>query len=89
MAPRIAAGAWVGGEDQSVHLLSRGEGGVVALPIVGDFLKKVYDDGRLGVSRSDRFMRPSPMPEYDCDETEGTGERASETGIAEDDLFFD
>ena len=89
VAPRIAAGAWVGGEDQSVHLLSRGEGGVVALPIVGDFLKKVYDDGRLGVSRSDRFMRPSPMPEYDCDETEGTGERASETGIAEDDLFFD
>ena len=89
VAPRIAAGAWVGGEDQSVHLLSRGEGSVMALPIVGDFLKKVYDDGRLGVSRSDRFMRPSPMPEYDCDETEGTGERASETGIAEDDLFFD
>ena len=89
VAPKIVAGAWVGGEDQQVHLLSRGEGGVVALPIVGDFLQNVYNDGRLGVSRSDRFVRPAQMPVYDCDETEGTGERASETGIAEDDAFFD
>lgn len=90
VAPKLVAGAWVGGEDQSVHLLSRGEGGVVALPIVGDFLKKVYDDGRLGVSRSDLFVRPAMMPHYDCDEEpDPNGERASETGIDEDDGFFD
>ena len=30
------------------------------------------------------------MPRYDCDEqSEGADERASETGIAEDDAFFD
>ncbi|WP_418992590.1 transglycosylase domain-containing protein [Alistipes sp.] len=89
VAPRLVAGAWVGGEDQSVHLLSRGEGGVVALPIVGDFLKKVYDDGRLGVSRSDQFVRPPMMPRYDCDDEADQHERASETGISEDDDFFD
>ena len=66
VAPRIVAGAWVGGEDQQVHLRSRGEGSVLALPIVGDFLKRVYDDGSLGVSRSDQFIRPSMMPDYDC-----------------------
>ena len=66
VAPRIVAGAWVGGEDQQVHLRSRGEGSVLALPIVGDFLKQVYDDGSLGVSRSDQFVRPTMIPDYDC-----------------------
>ena len=90
VAPRLVAGAWVGGEDQSVHLLARGEGSVVALPIVGDFLQRVYDDGRLGVTREDRFVRPTLMPQYDCeDEAEPADQRASETGIDEDDAFFD
>jgi len=90
VAPRIAAGAWVGGEDQSVHLLSRGEGGVVALPIVGEFLKKVYGHGGLGVSRDDVFVRPPQVPVYDCESAAGPEElRAAETGIAEDDAFFD
>jgi len=88
VAPRLVAGAWVGGEDQAVHLISRGEGSVMALPIVGDFLKQVYDDGGLGVTRADRFTRPALMPRYDCDELLFE-ERASETGIAEDDAFFD
>ena len=66
VAPRIVAGAWVGGEDQQVHLRTRGEGSVLALPIVGDFLKRVYQDGSLGVSRSDQFVRPTMMPDYDC-----------------------
>ncbi len=89
VAPKLVAGAWVGGEDQSVHLLRAGEGSVAALPIVGEFLKKVYDDGRLGVSRTDRFVRPPQMPHYDCDEEAEPSERTSEPGIAEDDDFFD
>ena len=67
VAPRIVAGAWVGGEDQQVHLTARGEGSVVALPIVGDFLKRVYADGTLGISRTDTFVRPPMMPDYDCE----------------------
>ena len=89
VAPRLVAGAWVGGEDQAVHLLARGEGSVMALPIVGEFMKAVYDDGRLGVSRTDQFVRPPQMPQYDCDEQPDQNERAAETGIAEDDDFFD
>lgn len=89
VAPKIVAGAWVGGEDQATHLLSAGEGGVVALPIVGDFLRKVYDDGRFGIGRSDRFTRPAQMPRYDCDEAETAEDRNSGSGIAEDDDFFD
>ena len=88
VAPKIVAGAWVGGEDQSVHLLARGEGSVVALPIVGDFLKRVYDDPRLGINRTDRFVRPAMMPHYDCDEeltTSSGGELGDEE---EDEMFF-
>ena len=33
ITPRLVAGAWVGGEDQSVHLRRSGEGSVMALPI--------------------------------------------------------
>ncbi len=67
VAPQLAAGAWVGGEDRSVHLLRGGEGGVVALPIVGKFLNKVYADKSLGISPDDRFMPPVGLVEIDCD----------------------
>ncbi len=89
VAPKLVAGSWVGGEDQAVHFIAGGEGSVMALPIVGDFLKRVYDNGSLGVTRSDRFVRPAILPSYDCDDESGQGERAAETGIAEDDAFFD
>ncbi|MBQ5619378.1 MAG: transglycosylase domain-containing protein [Alistipes sp.] len=88
VAPRIVAGAWVGGEDQQVHLRSRGEGSVLALPIVGDFLKRVYDDGSLGVSRLDQFVRPTMMPDYDCPmsvEPDGTVDANEQR----DDEFFE
>ncbi len=88
VAPSLVAGAWVGGEDQQVHLLARGEGSVMALPIVGDFLKRVYDDGKLGVSRADRFARPAQMPRYDCEPIEETPP-SSESYDDEDAIFFD
>ena len=56
---------------------------------MGDFMKRVYDDGRLGVSRADQFIRPAMMPRYDCDEEVDPDERPTEPGIAEDDNFFD
>ena len=86
VAPRIVAGAWVGGEDQQVHLRSRGEGSVLALPIVGDFLKRVYDDGSLGVSRSDQFVRPTMIPDYDCPMSVEP-ESGAELQQAEDEFF--
>ncbi len=89
VTPKLVMGSWVGGEDQQVHLRARGEGSVVALPIVGEFLRTVYDDGRLGISREDCFVRPAQMPRYDCDEPDSVGMRAAEQGIAEDDIFFD
>ncbi len=67
VTPNLVAGSWVGGEDQSVHLRSGGEGSVLALPIVGEFFTKVYDDARLGISRTDMFSRPAVIPTFDCE----------------------
>lgn len=66
VTPNLVVGSWVGGEDQSVHLNSQGEGSVMALPIVGEFFKNVYEDGTLGVTREDKFVRPEGWVSYDC-----------------------
>ena len=88
VTPTLVAGSWVGGEDQSVHLRAQGEGSVMALPIVGEFLKRSYDDPRLGLSRSAKFSRPEGWVAYDCPKEmmpeEGTAQQQTEP-----DEFFD
>ncbi|MFI3298969.1 MAG: transglycosylase domain-containing protein [Rikenellaceae bacterium] len=71
VAPNIVAGAWVGGEDRSTHLMWGGEGGVVALPTFGLFLNKVYRDPSLGIRPDDKFMPPVGMVKIDCDPSDG------------------
>ena len=85
VTPRLAAGAWVGGEDQSVHLARRGEGSVMALPIVGDFLSRVYKDSRLGISTKDEFVQPPLWQAVDCPSAVAPTEAATTTH----DEFFD
>lgn len=48
VSDKLVVGAWVGGDDRSIHFRSTdmGEGAKTALPIVGSFLEKVYADGR-------------------------------------------
>mgnify|MGYP002237976666 FL=1 len=58
---QLVAGCWVGGEDQAVRLVSRGEGSVIALPIVGEFLNRIYADPSTGISKQDLFTRPAVM----------------------------
>lgn len=47
VSDKLVVGAWVGGDDRSIHFRSTdlGEGAKTALPIVGLFLEKVYADG--------------------------------------------
>jgi len=47
VSDKLVVGAWVGGDDRSIHFRSTdmGEGAKTALPIVGSFLEKVYADG--------------------------------------------
>ena len=80
VTPRLVAGAWVGAEDRTVHLRSGGEGSVMALPIVGEFLTKAYADPSLGLSRTDTFAKPPVYHAFDCPD--------EETYTEEEDEFF-
>ncbi len=66
ITPKLVGGAWVGGEDQSVHLRSAAEGSVLALPIFGEFMKRVYADPSLGISQNDNFYVPQGAIDYNC-----------------------
>ncbi len=60
ITPQLAAGAWVGCEDRTVHFesLRTGGGANSALPIFGMFLQKVYADKSLHISPDVQFEAP-------------------------------
>ena len=86
VTPKLVAGVWVGGEDQSVHLLRGGEGSQRALPIFGEFMKRVYANPRLGVYETDSFGIPPSQLYLNCEEEL---QQATTPSISEDDEFFD
>ena len=87
--PSLTAGVWVGAEDRQVHFesLALGGGSNMALPIWGIFMKKVLQDGTLGVYETDRFVCPPGISlNLDCD---GSDADATASGtVAEDENFF-
>lgn len=58
--PSLAFGAWVGGEERDIHFnnMAYGQGASASLPICALFLKKVFQDGRLGYSPDEQFQMP-------------------------------
>ena len=85
--PKLTAGVWVGGEDRSIHFesLSLGGGSNMALPIWGIFMKKVLQDGTLGLSEADRFVAPlGTTLNLDCDGSDADAEATED----EDNSFF-
>ena len=85
VTPKIVAGAWVGAEDRSVHLISGADGARSALPIYGNFMTQVYANRSLGISQSDLFPIPVGAVIYDCDDrSESIAPR-----VPEEDEFFD
>ncbi|ALI99194.1 penicillin-binding protein 1A [Rufibacter tibetensis] len=62
ITPDLAAGIWVGGEDRSIHFRSAayGQGNKLAMPIYAIFMKKVYADKSLNVSKG-AFPKPAEL----------------------------
>ena len=58
--PNLVCGAWVGGEERYIHFLngSIGQGAGQALPVIGLFLKRVFDDSRLPYTQDAKFTFP-------------------------------
>ena len=60
ITPDLTTGVWAGAEDRSVHFRSTklGQGSHTALPIWAIYMKKVYADKSLGISKGD-FPKPN------------------------------
>ena len=87
--PSLTAGVWVGAEDRQVHFesLSLGGGSNMALPIWGIFMKKVVEDGTLGIYETDRFVAPPGISlNLNCD---GSDADALVSVADEEEFFFD
>ncbi|MEQ9304420.1 MAG: penicillin-binding transpeptidase domain-containing protein, partial [Marinoscillum sp.] len=67
----LAAGAWVGGDDRSIHFKywAMGQGARTAMPIWEKFMTRVYADPTLGYEKGsfDRPIKPISV-ELNCDE---------------------
>lgn len=88
VTPNLVSGAWVGGENRSIHFdsITLGQGANMALPIWAEYMTKVYEDSTLTniVAKQDTFERPADFNyDLDCDDvdTEGPKDRI-------DDDFF-
>lgn len=69
VTPELVNGAWVGGEDRSIHFdsMAEGQGASMSLPIWAEYMKRVYADSTLNYSDTTHFSIPKAIKEqYDC-----------------------
>ncbi len=67
ITPKMVTVVWVGGELRSIHFrsTSMGQGASMALPIWALYMKKVYNDPKIGFYKGD-FERPAGYSAPDC-----------------------
>ena len=63
MTPQLVSGVWVGGEERSIRFrfMDFGQGAVMALPIWGLYMKKVFNDKNLPYSQDVHFKEPANL----------------------------
>lgn len=68
VTPDLATGVWVGTEEPSVSFSTTymGQGANTALPIWGYYMKKVWGDSLLGISKEDFEKPQGKLVEFDC-----------------------
>lgn len=88
--PKICAGAWVGGENPQIHFQSTayGQGASMALPIWGIWMKKVIEDGTLGLTSADQFEVPAGVS-FSCTGGDADATEGGESAIDDGSDFFD
>jgi penicillin-binding protein 1A len=84
LTPDLVTGVWVGGDDRTIRFraTSLGQGANLALPIWALYMKKVYNDNQLQLTRGD-FERPEGLKEdyFNCttfDENNNSGSATEE-----------
>lgn len=88
--PKLISGAWIGGEERSIHFtgMTMGQGAAAALPIWALFMKKVYADKSINLNASDDFEVPDGYDADDLKCNDFGGEPAGASSSKEDDELF-
>ena len=62
LTPKLVTGCWVGADDPRVHFrtITYGQGAYMALPIVGGFFNKTYNNPRFNNLKNSAFTSPGP-----------------------------
>ena len=62
LTPKLVTGCWVGADDPRVHFMTitYGQGAYMALPIVGSFFNKTYNNPRFNNLKNSAFISPGP-----------------------------
>lgn len=93
IAPQLVSGAWVGGEERSIHFdyITLGQGARSAMPIWALYMQQVYADSTLRYSTEDTFEEPLNFNiNLDCNQfniQSSSSSDAHSNGV-EDDFFF-
>ncbi len=63
IAPKIVAGAWVGGSEKAIRFPNTklGQGANTALPIYAKFMQAIYTDSTLQIAPTDSFAIPQDL----------------------------
>jgi penicillin-binding protein 1A len=61
ITPQLVTGVWTGCEDRDIHFRSTtlGEGANSALPIFAGYMKRVYNNPSLGITKNVDFVKPA------------------------------
>ncbi len=92
VTPNLVSGAWVGGEERSIHFdyITLGQGANMSLPIWAYYMQQVYADTTLNYSPDDTFEAPKDFDVIlDCDEFSGGNTNTNNKAVIDDqDSFF-
>lgn len=90
LTPDLVTGVWVGGDDRTIRFRSTslGQGANMALPIWALYMKKVYADNSLQVSKGD-FDRPEGIKDdyFNCSTFNSEDLEGGSTNANEDDKY--
>lgn len=79
ITPDLVSGCWVGGDDPIIHFwgMEEGQGAKMALPIWGLYMKRVWADKDLKISKGD-FQKPSKKVSIDLNCPKESDEEADD-----------
>jgi penicillin-binding protein 1A len=75
ITPQLVSGAWVGGEDRSIHFdnTAMGSGTSMSLPIWAEYMQRIYADSTLLITQEDIFLEPAGFEmDLDCEAQNAT-----------------